>query len=60
MKRAIAEYNQDSQKAPDDPELAFEIGQAMFNIGAPHNNDKAKYQELDYCSDMWTKSRKPS
>jgi hypothetical protein len=43
--RAIAEYNKILEKAPDDPDSLLRIGQAMFNIGALNNNDKAKYQE---------------
>lgn len=43
--RAIAEYNKILEKTPDDPDSLLRIGQAMFNIGALNNNDKAKYQE---------------
>jgi len=43
--RAIAEYNKILEKAPDDPDSLLRIGQALFNIGALNNNDKAKYQE---------------
>jgi len=43
--RAIAEYNKILEKTPDDPDCLLRIGQAMFNIGALNNNDKAKYQE---------------
>jgi len=43
--RAIAEYQKIIEKAPDDPDSLLRIGQAMFNIGALNNNDKAKYQE---------------
>ena len=43
--RAIAEYQKILEKAPDDPDSLLRIGQAMFNIGALNNNDKAKYQE---------------
>jgi len=43
--RAIAEYQKIIEKAPDDSDSLLRIGQAMFNIGALNNNDKAKYQE---------------
>ena len=43
--RAIAEYQKILEKAPDDADSFLRIGQAMFNIGALNNNDKAKYQE---------------
>ena len=43
--RAIAEYQKILEKTPDDPDSFLRIGQAMFNIGALNNNDKAKYQE---------------
>ena len=43
--RAIAEYQKILEKSPDDPDSLLRIGQAMFNIGALNNNDKAKYQE---------------
>ena len=43
--RAIAEYNKILEKTPDDPDSFLRIGQALFNIGALNNNDKAKYQE---------------
>src|SRR2546430_10116203 len=43
--RAIAEYQKILEKVPDDPDSLLRIGQAMFNIGALNNNDKAKYQE---------------
>jgi hypothetical protein len=33
------------EETPDDPDALLRIGQAMFNIGALNNNDKAKYQE---------------
>lgn len=43
--RAVAEYQKILQATPDDPDALLRIGQAMFNIGALNNNDKAKYQE---------------
>ncbi|MFN2578508.1 MAG: carboxypeptidase regulatory-like domain-containing protein [Pyrinomonadaceae bacterium] len=43
--RAIGEYQKILDKTPDDPDSLLRIGQAMFNIGALNNNDKAKYQE---------------
>jgi tetratricopeptide (TPR) repeat protein len=43
--RAVAEYQKILEAIPDDPDALLRIGQAMFNIGALNNNDKAKYQE---------------
>ena len=43
--RAVAEYQKILETTPDDPAALLRIGQAMFNIGALNNNDKAKYQE---------------
>jgi len=43
--KAIAEYQKILEKTPDDPDALLRIGQALFNIGALNNNDKAKYQE---------------
>lgn len=43
--RAVAEYQKILEATPDDPDALLRIGQAMFNIGALNNNDKAKYQE---------------
>jgi tetratricopeptide (TPR) repeat protein len=43
--KAIAEYQKVLQKTPDDPDSLLRVGQALFNIGALNNNDKAKYQE---------------
>ena len=43
--RAVAEYQKLLAANPDDPDSLLRIGQAMFNIGALNNNDKAKYQE---------------
>lgn len=43
--RAVAEYQKILEATPDDPDSLLRIGQAMFNIGALNNNDKAKYQE---------------
>jgi tetratricopeptide (TPR) repeat protein len=43
--RAVAEYQKILEASPDDPDALLRIGQAMFNIGALNNNDKAKYQE---------------
>lgn len=43
--RVVAEYQKLLEANPDDPVALLRIGQAMFNIGALNNNDKAKYQE---------------
>jgi tetratricopeptide (TPR) repeat protein len=43
--RVVAEYQKILEANPDDPVALLRIGQAMFNIGALNNNDKAKYQE---------------
>ena len=43
--RAIAEYQKILAANPDDPDALLRVGQALFNIGALNNNDKAKYQE---------------
>ena len=43
--RVVAEYQKLLEATPDDPDALLRIGQAMFNIGALNNNDKAKYQE---------------
>lgn len=43
--RVVAEYQKILEANPDDPDALLRIGQAMFNIGALNNNDKAKYQE---------------
>ena len=43
--RAIAEYQKILATTPDDPDSLLRIGQALFNLGALNNNDKAKYQE---------------
>lgn len=43
--RAVAEYQKILEASPDDADALLRIGQAMFNIGALNNNDKAKYQE---------------
>jgi tetratricopeptide (TPR) repeat protein len=43
--KAIAEYQKVLAKTPDDPDSLLRVGQALFNIGALNNNDKAKYQE---------------
>jgi tetratricopeptide (TPR) repeat protein len=43
--RVVAEYQKILEATPDDPDALLRIGQAMFNIGALNNNDKAKYQE---------------
>jgi tetratricopeptide (TPR) repeat protein len=43
--RVVAEYQNILEATPDDPDALLRIGQAMFNIGALNNNDKAKYQE---------------
>ena len=43
--KAIAEFQKILEKNPDDPDSLLRVGQALFNIGALNNNDKAKYQE---------------
>ena len=43
--KAIAEFQKILEKTPDDPDSLLRVGQALFNIGALNNNDKAKYQE---------------
>ena len=43
--RVVAEYQRILEANPEDPVALLRIGQAMFNIGALNNNDKAKYQE---------------
>ena len=43
--RVVTEYQKILAASPDDPVALLRIGQAMFNIGALNNNDKAKYQE---------------
>jgi tetratricopeptide (TPR) repeat protein len=43
--KAIAEFQKYLAKNPDDPDSLLRVGQALFNIGALNNNDKAKYQE---------------
>jgi len=42
---AIAEFQKILEKNPDDTDALLRVGQALFNIGAFNNNDKAKYQE---------------
>jgi tetratricopeptide (TPR) repeat protein len=43
--KAMAEFQKVLEKNPDDPDSLLRMGQALFNIGALNNNDKAKYQE---------------
>lgn len=43
--KAIAEFQKILEKNPDDTDALLRVGQALFNIGAFNNNDKAKYQE---------------
>jgi len=43
--KSIAQYQKILEKNPDDPDALLRVGQALFNIGALNNNDKAKYQE---------------
>jgi tetratricopeptide (TPR) repeat protein len=43
--KSIAQYQKILEKTPDDPDALLRVGQALFNIGALNNNDKAKYQE---------------
>ena len=45
FERAVAAYQKILEGTPDDPDSLLRIGQALFNIGALNNNDKAKYQE---------------
>jgi tetratricopeptide (TPR) repeat protein len=44
FERAQAAYEKILEANPDDPDALLRIGQALFNIGAMNNNDKAKYQ----------------
>jgi len=43
--KAIGEFQKILEKNPDDTDALLRVGQALFNIGALNNNDKAKYQE---------------
>lgn len=43
--RALSEYQKILQANPDDLNALLRSGQALFNIGALNNSDKAKYQE---------------
>jgi len=43
--KAIAQFQKILEKNPDDADSLLRVGQALFNIGALNNNDKAKYQE---------------
>jgi len=43
--KAIAQFQKILEKNPDDTDSLLRVGQALFNIGALNNNDKAKYQE---------------
>jgi tetratricopeptide (TPR) repeat protein len=43
--KSIAEFQKILDKNPDDVDALLRVGQALFNIGALNNNDKAKYQE---------------
>lgn len=45
FERAVTEYQKILDASPDDLVALLRIGQALFNIGAYNNNDKAKYQE---------------
>ena len=45
FQRAAAAYKKLLEANPDDAEAMLRIGQALFNIGAMNNNDKATYQE---------------
>jgi tetratricopeptide (TPR) repeat protein len=45
FERAVAAYKKLLEANPEDAEAMLRIGQALFNIGAMNNNDKAKYQE---------------
>jgi tetratricopeptide (TPR) repeat protein len=43
--KSIVEFQKILEKNPDDTDALLRVGQALFNIGAFNNNDKAKYQE---------------
>jgi len=43
--KSIAEFQKILERNPDDTDALLRVGQALFNIGALMNNDKAKYQE---------------
>jgi tetratricopeptide (TPR) repeat protein len=43
--KSIAEFQKILEKNPDDTDALLRVGQALFNVGALNNNDKAKYQE---------------
>lgn len=43
--RAIAAYQKILDANPEDTDAILRMGQALFNIGALSNDDKAKYQE---------------
>jgi tetratricopeptide (TPR) repeat protein len=43
--KSIVEFQKILEKNPDDTDALLRVGQALFNIGALNNNDKAKYQE---------------
>jgi tetratricopeptide (TPR) repeat protein len=45
FERAVAAYQKILEASPEDTDALLRIGQALFNIGALNNNDKAKYQE---------------
>jgi tetratricopeptide (TPR) repeat protein len=45
FERALAAYKKILEANPEDVDAVLRIGQALFNIGALNNNDKAKYQE---------------
>ena len=45
FERALSEYQKMLEANPDDTDALLRAGQALFNIGAFNNDDKAKYQE---------------
>ena len=45
FERALAAYKKILEANPEDVDAILRVGQALFNIGALNNNDKAKYQE---------------
>jgi tetratricopeptide (TPR) repeat protein len=45
FEKALAAYKKLLEANPEDVDVMLKIGQALFNIGALKNNDKALYQE---------------
>lgn len=55
--RALSEYRKILAANPDDLNALLRSGQALFNIGAINNGDKAKYQEAaDYLAQFVAKA----